>query len=415
MDKDIRILVVDDHQVVREGLRHLLEREEDMAVVGQGTNSEEALFQIEILSPDIVLMDIKMPGMDGIELTRQVKQKYSSCNVIMLTLYDEYLTNAMEAGANGYLLKDIKREELAQAIRQVHRGEVVISKSIISKYGNGYEEKRANGKEVPGIMLEELQLVIPPPIEANQLMRFTERVEEILQEGSYSTEDRRLLHKVLSEVATGTVNTHLYEGVQRKRTDLKKVQGGILHAMALAVETRDPYTGGHQQQVAELACKIATEMGLSEWDIEGIRIMGLLHDVGKITVPVEILCKPGNINQYEFSIIKTHARVGHEILKEIEFPWPITKVILQHHERLNGSGYPEGLSGKDITLDVRILGVADVIAAMSSHRPYRPALGFDCVLEEIRQKRGTLYDPEVVDACLKLFQKNGVEKSLERK
>ncbi len=133
MEKNIRILVVDDHAVVREGLRHMLGQEKDMELVGQGANSEEALFQVEILSPNIVLMDIKMPGMDGIELTRQVKQKYPSCNIIMLTLYDEYLTQAMEAGAVGYLLKDIKREELAQAIRQVHRGEVVISESITSK------------------------------------------------------------------------------------------------------------------------------------------------------------------------------------------------------------------------------------------------------------------------------------------
>ncbi len=396
MEKDIiRILVVDDHQVVREGLRHLLGQEEDMEIVGQGANGEEALFQAEILSPDIMLMDIKMPGVNGIELTRQITQKHPSCKVIMLTLYDEYLTQAMEAGAKGYLLKDIKRQELAQAIRQIHSGEVVISKSITS--------------------VEEAQLILSPPVEANQLMRLAGRMEEILQGGPYSTEDRRLLHKVLSEVATGIENTHLYEGIQRKRAELKKVQRGILHAMSLAMETRDPYTSGHQQQVAELACKIATEMGLSEWDIEGIRIMGLLHDVGKITVPVEILCKPGHINQYEFSIIKAHPRVGYEILKEIEFPWPITQAILQHHERLNGYGYPEGLSGKDITLEARILGVADVIEAMSSHRPYRPALGFDCVLEEISRKRGILYDLEVVDACLKLFQENGMEKLLERK
>lgn len=416
MEKDIRVLVVDDHQVVREGLRHLLGQEGDIEIVGQGSDREEALFQVEILSPDIVLMDIKMPGVNGIELTRQIMQKYPSCKVIMLTLYDEYLNQAMEAGAKGYLLKDIKREELAQAIRQIHSGEVVISESIAPKLQFGYGERHGRKtKEVSGTMVEEVQLVLPPPIEASQLMKFADQVEEILQEGPYSTEDRRLLHKVLSEVAAGTGNTRLYEGIQRKRTELKKVQAGILHAMSLAVETRDPYTGGHQQRVAELACKIATEMGLSEWDIEGIRIMGLLHDVGKITVPVEILCKPGNISQHEFSIIKTHARVGYEILKEIEFPWPITQVILQHHERLNGDGYPEGLSGKDITLEARILGVADVVEAMSSHRPYRPALGFDCVLEEISQKRGTLYDPEVVDACLRLFQENGMEKLLKGK
>ena len=182
MEKDIQILVVDDHQVVREGLRHMLGQEQDMAIIGQGANSEEALFQIEELNPDVVLMDIKMPGVDGIELARQVTQKHPSCNVIMLTLYDEYLTQAMAAGAKGYLLKDIKREDLTQAIRQVHHGEVVISESIKSKTRFGYEEGRGKkAEEGPGTMAEEIQLVLPPPVEANQLMRFTGRAEEALQ------------------------------------------------------------------------------------------------------------------------------------------------------------------------------------------------------------------------------------------
>jgi len=182
MKKDIQILVVDDHQVVREGLRHLLEQEEDIELVGQGANSEEALPQVEMFSPNIVLMDIKMPGVDGIELTRQIKQKHPACNVIMLTLYDQYLTQAIEAGAKGYLLKDIKREELVQAIRQVNRGEVVISEDIAPQTRIDYEERR--GKKVaegPGIMVEELQMVLPPPVEANQLMRFAGRTEEAFQ------------------------------------------------------------------------------------------------------------------------------------------------------------------------------------------------------------------------------------------
>ena len=182
MEKGIRILVVDDHQVVREGLRHLLGQEEDMEIVGQGANSEEALFQAEILSPDIVLMDIKMPGVNGIELTRQITQKYPSGKVIMLTLYDEYLTQAMEAGAKGYLLKDIKRQELAQAIRQIHRGEVVISESITSKtqFGSGERHGR-KAAEVSVTMAEEVQLILSPPVETNQLMRLTGRMEETLQ------------------------------------------------------------------------------------------------------------------------------------------------------------------------------------------------------------------------------------------
>ena len=187
MEKEIRILLVDDHQVVREGLQHMLKQEEDMEVVGQSADSEEALSQVATLSPNIILMDIKMPGVDGVELTRQLKEKQPFCNVIMLTLYEEYLAEAIEAGAVGYLLKDAKRAELTQAIRQVHRGEIVISESITAQSRIEYEErfgKKATGnrlQEHGDSMPEEIQMVIPPPVDANQLIRFVSRVEEMLQ------------------------------------------------------------------------------------------------------------------------------------------------------------------------------------------------------------------------------------------
>jgi HD-GYP domain-containing protein (c-di-GMP phosphodiesterase class II) len=159
--------------------------------------------------------------------------------------------------------------------------------------------------------------------------------------------------------------------------------------------------------VALIACKIAEEMGLSEDQIEGIRVMGFLHDIGKIVVPAEILSKPGKINEYEFHIIKAHSQVGYDILKGIELPWPVALATIQHHERLDGSGYPQGLKGDAIILEARILAVADVLEAMASHRPYRPALGLDKALDELSQKKGTVYDPEVVDACLRLFVDKG--------
>jgi len=177
MEKDIRILVVDAHVVVREGLKHMLAREEDTEVVGESANGQEALSQVETLCPNIVLTNIKMPVMDGIELTRQLKEQYASCNVIVLTVDDEYLAPAMEAGARGYLLKDIKAEELTQAIRQVHLGQVVISQSIAPETRTEYEQRY--GKKEEADMVEEVQLVIPPPVEANQLLRFASRVEEI--------------------------------------------------------------------------------------------------------------------------------------------------------------------------------------------------------------------------------------------
>jgi putative nucleotidyltransferase with HDIG domain len=225
----------------------------------------------------------------------------------------------------------------------------------------------------------------------------------------YTNEERRLLTNVSASAAGSIDSANRYENIRQKHSDLQKVIDGIIHAMSLVVETRDPYTAGHQRRVAELARAIAGEMGLLEWQVMGVYISGLLHDVGKVAVPTEILSKPGKINQNEFSIIKNHCRIGYDILQRIEFPWPVTRAVLQHHERMNGTGYPAGLSGEEIIVEARILGVADVVEAMSSHRPYRPALGLDSALEEITAGRGVLYDIDVVDACLKLLKKNEPE------
>lgn len=170
-------------------------------------------------------------------------------------------------------------------------------------------------------------------------------------------------------------------------------------------ELRDPYTSGHQKRVSQIACAIAEEMGLPEEKISGIRVAGLLHDVGKIQVPAEILSKPGKLNDSEFGMIKSHATSSYEILKAVEFPWPLAEIVAQHHERIDGSGYPKGLSGDQILVEARILAVADVIEAMASHRPYRPALGIHKALEEISRNSGKFYDPEVVSVCQELFRK----------
>ncbi len=192
--------------------------------------------------------------------------------------------------------------------------------------------------------------------------------------------------------------------LQNSLTKLRKAMGGIIYAMGLALETRDPYTADHQRRVSNLARAIAAEMNFSKEDIDGIRMSGIIHDFGKISLPAEILTKPGWLTEFESGMIKTHPQAGYDILKTIEFPWPIAQIILQHHERMDGSGYPMGLSGDDILIESRILAVADVVEAIASHRPYRPALGIDKALEEISQKKNVLYDPDVVDACVKLFQ-----------
>jgi putative nucleotidyltransferase with HDIG domain len=178
---------------------------------------------------------------------------------------------------------------------------------------------------------------------------------------------------------------------------------GVIFAISAVVESRDPYTAGHQRRVAELARAIAAEMGFSEFRMKGMHIMGLLHDVGKTAVPAEILSKPGKISQYEFNIIKNHSRIGFDILEKVEFPWPVAQAVLQHHERIDGSGYPDALTENDIIIEAKILCVADVVEAMSSHRPYRPALGLNSALKEIQQQSGILYDREVVEACLRIL------------
>ncbi|MBU4388277.1 MAG: HD-GYP domain-containing protein [Proteobacteria bacterium] len=170
---------------------------------------------------------------------------------------------------------------------------------------------------------------------------------------------------------------------------------------------RDLYRDRHQKRVSQLACAMAREMSLPEEQIEGIRVAGIIHDIGKISVPMEILSKPGRITESEFDIVKNHAQAGYDILKSIKFPWPIAQIVLQHHERMDGSGYPQGLSGEDILLEARILGLADIVEAMASHRPYRPALGIDKALEEISINKGKLYDAEVVNACLRVFKDKG--------
>lgn len=188
---------------------------------------------------------------------------------------------------------------------------------------------------------------------------------------------------------------------------LDKALNDSITAMSKMVEMRDPYTAGHQTKVADLSVAIARELKLAEENVKYLRIAALIHDIGKIYIPSDILSKPGKLRDMEWELIRIHAQGSYDILKSIEFPWPIAQIAWQHHERLDGSGYPNGLSGEQILMEAKILAVADVVDAMSSYRPYRPALGIDKALEEITQNKGVLYDPLAVDACLKLFSSNG--------
>jgi len=197
--------------------------------------------------------------------------------------------------------------------------------------------------------------------------------------------------------------------LQETLDSLRRAIGATIQVMVSAVETRDPYTSGHQIRSADLARAIATEMGLPQEKIDAIRMAGSIHDIGKIAVPAEILSKPTKLRDFEFRMIMFHAQAGYDILKDIEFPWPLAEIVYQHHERMDGSGYPRNLKGEEICIEARILAVADVVEAMASHRPYRPALGIDAALKEIENNRGTHYDIDVVDACLRKFREQGFQ------
>ena len=200
----------------------------------------------------------------------------------------------------------------------------------------------------------------------------------------------------------------LYKELKKSTDKIKTNIEGTIHAMAMTVEMRDPYTAGHQRQVADLASAIAVKMGIPREQRDSIHLAGTIHDIGKMQVPTEILSKCGKLTELEFDMIKTHSQAGFDILKTIEFQWPIAEFVLQHHERMDGSGYPSGLQAESILIEARILSVADVVDAIVPHRPYRSALGIEKAQEEIFDNRGIVYDSDVVDACLSIISENNV-------
>jgi PAS domain S-box-containing protein len=192
----------------------------------------------------------------------------------------------------------------------------------------------------------------------------------------------------------------------RKKSEeaLRRSVESIIQVIANTVDVRDPYTSGHQQRVVKLAVAIAKEIRLSEAQLDGIKFAGIIHDLGKVCVPAEILSKPGRLSKAEFELLKEHPAAGYDILKAVDFPWPIAQIVRQHHERVDGSGYPDGLKGDQLLVEAKVIAVADVVEAMTSHRPYRAGLGIETALAEIEQGKGHIYDSAAADACLKLFR-----------
>ncbi len=222
-----------------------------------------------------------------------------------------------------------------------------------------------------------------------------------------SEEEIGLVREVAGDIAFALRNMDLEDEKESAVQALRKALEGTIQAIAATAESRDPYTAGHQRRVTELAVRIGEELGLGRDRVDSLQVTSLLHDIGKISVPAEILSKPTKLTEVERELVRNHPRMAYDILKRIEFPWPVAEFVLQHHERIDGSGYPNGLHGDQIRLEARIIAVADVVEAISSHRPYRPALGLDAALEEIEQNADRLYDPEVVEACVRLFREKG--------
>jgi len=328
-----KILAVDDTPASLKLLTDILK--EAGYEVRSAISGELALHAAANSPPDLVLLDIRMPGMDGYEVCRRLKAQPSTRDVPVIFVSAVSETDekvqGFEIGAVDFVSKPYQRDELLARVR-TH-------------------------------------------LELNHLRNHLEDLVD--------------------------------ERTAELRESEKKLRASLLDsitALAAIVEMRDPYTAGHQRRVAQLAVAIANELQLPQEQVEGIHLASVVHDVGKIRIPAEILSKPGRLTGLEFSLIKEHPQNGYEILKSIEFPWPIAQIVLQHHERLDGSGYPQALKSEQILLEAKITAVADVVEAMSSHRPYRPGLGIAVALEEIERGRGVCYDPQVVDICIHLFQ-----------
>lgn len=304
-----------------------------------------ALKSIKSSPPDLILLDIRMPEMDGYEVCRQLKRDEQTRDIPVIfisALQDmEDKLAAFQAGGVDYVSKPFQMEEVLARV-QAHL----------------------------------------------KLYRLQRDLQAIVDE---RTLDLRTALESLQE------SQKKYAGVLEE----------TILAISMTIEKRDPYTAGHQWRVSQMAVDIAREMAMDAQSIEGLRLGAMVHDIGKIYVPVDILTRPGRLSDIEFSLIKVHPQVGSDIMRQVHFPWPVADMILQHHERLDGSGYPSGLKGDEILLEARVIAVADVLEAMASHRPYRPGLGPELALAEIRRGAGSVYDAEVVAACLRLFEEKG--------
>jgi putative nucleotidyltransferase with HDIG domain/PAS domain S-box-containing protein len=431
-----RILVVEDEAIVALDIQNRL-RHMGYEVVSVCSTGEDAVDRAGKLKPDLILMDIMLEGeMDGIEAAGIINDNYG-IPVVYLTAYadQQTLDRAKITNPFGYVIKPFEDRELQTTIEMaVYKfetdRELILSKRLLAttlkslgeavvttgpdgrvKFLNPVAEQfldvkleEAKDKLVSDLIRQKDECLTTLGSHTCQLERATGEFVPIETIISPIIDDwgvnigNVLVIRDITERVKGEENLRQYV------SNLRRTLEATVQALAVTAEKRDPYTAGHQQRVAALAGAIAQELGFDEERLEGLRVAGLLHDIGKIYIPAEILAKPATLTTMEMGLIKTHSEVGYDILKNIPFPWPVADIVLQHHERINGSGYPGGLSNGQIIEEANILAVADVVEAMSSHRPYRAALGLERALGEIKKNRASLYLPEAVDVCIHLFE-----------
>ena len=413
---------------------------------------------------DIVISDHALPQFDAPGALAVLKQSGLDIPFIIVSgaIGEETAVALMKAGANDYVMKDrlarlvpAVQKELREAesrrehkrLEEARRNEqIMLARTESIAHVGSWEWDIAT--DTVNWSDELFQIFQRDPREGapsfaehpafyhpDDMARLRQAVEAAVADGTpYELELRAIrkdgetricVARGVAELGLGGRAVRLFGSLQditeRKKSEeslkvtlesLRKAVNATIQVMVSAVERRDPYTSGHQSRSADLARAIASEMGLPKDKIEGIRVAGSIHDIGKLSIPAEILSKPTKLSAIELSLIQEHARQGYEVLKDVESPWPLAEIIHQHHERMDGSGYPRNLKGEEILIEARILTVADVVEAMASHRPYRPGLGIDAALNEIEKNRGILYDNAVADACLKLFREKGFQ--LER-
>ena len=373
-----RILAVDDDSTILDLYQRILSSNHhgcslppfSVTTCAQGVDAVEAVRRaLDESSPyALTFLDLNMPpGPDGQWTAEEIHRLDPDINIVMVTGYRSTNIDTVTKNCNF-------SDKLLYLQKPFHRQEII-------QFATALSSKWQAEKKLLTLHTELENLI-------------EKRTAELVQSNKLLTEEvenrKRFQHEL-----------------QQSFENLKKVMHATISAIALTVEKRDPYTSGHQQRVAHLAGAIADQMGLSDDQVEGVRMAAAIHDIGKISLPAEILAKPVRLTDIEMSLIQAHSRAGYDILRGIDFPWPIAEIVLQHHERMDGSGYPQGLTGEDILLEARIVGVADVVETMSSHRPYRPSMGIEKAIEEIETNKGTLYDPRVVEACLALLNEKG--------